>query len=840
MILQNRLKISSVFSLFFGLFLVDSASLFLPSKALAQIIPDKTTGTQVIPNLTIQGIASELITAGTVKGNNLFHSFQELNIASDRGLYFSNPANITNIFTRVTGSNPSNILGRLGVLGNANLFLLNPNGLLFGENSSLALSGSLYATTSDRLRFADNSTFSTNNPESGAVLSSSIPIGLGFGSSSNNGTITVRSQADPIFPLPLPPEILQVNRPPVGLITSPNKTLALIGNQINIENNGSLFSLGGQIEVSGIRNGEVRLIPYHDRFGFSYNNIVNFGNVTISGESRLINIGLTEGNINVIGKRVEIIDIGLISTGSLGELFSGKISVNASELIELIGINQYEKSVKSLTSNNPDTKNNNGFFTYSAGISNGGDIHLEAPQLILQNGVFVVSSILLAGKAGNITIKAPQSLILDQGAIFSGTSATATGSAGNVNIQTGSLTFLNNGVISSTSLGAGQGGGNIVVEANRSIEVFGSTPIFTSQNIPITGGIITTTVSNAIAGNVIINTPLLSLSNGGVVTTDTQGNGRGGTVSIIAARINLSGIDPSNQFPSGILSVARNGSTGNGGSINITSRDINVRNGATISVASLGTSNAGDLKIASNNLRLNQQGSLLASTNISGEGGNINLRIQDLLSLQNNSQILASSSGTGDSGNIDINAGLIIGLNHSQINANAYSGNGGNIRLNTQGLFFSPDSLITASSVLGVSGNIAIASFDLSPKNAFVSPIESFVKVDAIIANSCLARRNATQGSFVVTGSGGLPESPYNQLAAEYPVSNIQPIPISRISSQSLPNRSPKAAQEYNQQDRKSWRLGDPIVEARGLVKSQNGEILPVITYADANALGCK
>ena len=39
--------------------------------------------------------------------------------------------------------NPSNILGRLGVLGEANLFLLNPNGILFGSSASLDVQGSL-------------------------------------------------------------------------------------------------------------------------------------------------------------------------------------------------------------------------------------------------------------------------------------------------------------------------------------------------------------------------------------------------------------------------------------------------------------------------------------------------------------------------------------------------------------------------------------------------------------------------------------------------------------------------------------------------------------------------
>ncbi len=154
---QDCLKTLSVLSF---------ASLLIADHVLAQTLPDQTTGTQIIPNLIIQGLPSDLVQAGTLRGANLFHSFLDLNVASDRGLYFSNPASVSNVFARVTGANPSNILGRLGVLGNANLFLLNPNGVIFGENSSLAIAGSLYVSTGDQLRFADGTTFSTNSPES--------------------------------------------------------------------------------------------------------------------------------------------------------------------------------------------------------------------------------------------------------------------------------------------------------------------------------------------------------------------------------------------------------------------------------------------------------------------------------------------------------------------------------------------------------------------------------------------------------------------------------------------------------------------------------------------------
>ncbi|NUN64388.1 filamentous hemagglutinin N-terminal domain-containing protein [Pseudanabaena biceps] len=826
---QDCLKTLSVLSL---------ANLLIADHVLAQILPDQTTGTQVIPNLIIQGLSSDLVQAGTLRGANLFHSFLELNVASDRGLYFSNPASVSNIFARVTGANPSNILGRLGVLGNANLFLLNPNGVLFGENSSLAIAGSLYVSTSDQLRFADGTTFSTNNPESSALLTSSIPVGLGFGTNSgvNAGGITVRSQSEPLTPLPLPLEVTQVIRKPAGLILSPNSTIALIGSAVNLENQGSLFVLGGAIELGGVRSGEVSLIANGQKFAIAYPNVSQFGNVKISGEASVNNIGLQQGDIQIVGDQVSLLNNGLVLSSSLGEQFSGKISIQAQQLIELVGSNNYAQSVLELTSNSPNLAEINGLISFGAGTSNGGDIQLNAPNLNVSNSSFIVSSILQNGRAGNIEITVPQSLTLDAGAIFSGTAATATGLSGDIEIQTGKLFIQNNAAISSSSLGLGKVGGDILINATRSLEIVGNQPIFSTQNIVISGGIFTTTRSNASAGNINVTTPLLSISNGGVLTTETQGSGNGGTVTVNSDRLEISGLDPSNQLPSAILAVARQGTTGDGGNINLTSKIINIQNGATVNVANLGIGNAGNLQIVADNLFLNQQSSLLASS-ILGEGGNISLQISDRLLLRNNSHISASSQGNGNSGNIQINSGLLLGVEDSQINANAFGGNGGNILINTQGLFFAPNQ-ITASSILGLSGNVAISTLEISPKNTFVSSVDNFVQVDAIVANSCLARRNAMQGSFVVTGSGGLSKSPYDLIVAEYAASEILPL---RDSDNSMHEAKPTSAQVNlsNPNNKKSWEIGDPIVEVKDLARAKNGAILPVITYADANALGC-
>jgi filamentous hemagglutinin family protein len=86
-------------------------------------------------------VESDRIEGGARRGGNLFHSFEWLNIGAGRGAYFNNPDGVRNIFGRVTGNLPSDIQGTLGViregttntLGTANLFLMNLNGIVFGQ-----------------------------------------------------------------------------------------------------------------------------------------------------------------------------------------------------------------------------------------------------------------------------------------------------------------------------------------------------------------------------------------------------------------------------------------------------------------------------------------------------------------------------------------------------------------------------------------------------------------------------------------------------------------------------------------------------------------------------------
>ncbi|MBN3944945.1 MAG: filamentous hemagglutinin N-terminal domain-containing protein [Nostoc sp. NMS9] len=151
----------------------------------AQIIPDTTLGNEssrVTTGVNIKEHGADLIEGGAQRGSSLFHSFAEFHVNNGQRVYFANPTGIANIFSRVTGSNASNILGTLGVNGAANLFLLNPNGIIFGQNAQLDIQGSFLATTANSFKFPDGSEFSATNPQAPPLLTMSVPVGVQYGS----------------------------------------------------------------------------------------------------------------------------------------------------------------------------------------------------------------------------------------------------------------------------------------------------------------------------------------------------------------------------------------------------------------------------------------------------------------------------------------------------------------------------------------------------------------------------------------------------------------------------------------------------------------------------------
>jgi filamentous hemagglutinin family protein len=453
-------------------------SLVVSSPTSAQITPDGTVPTDVNES----GDVSE-ITGGTEAGNNLFHSFEEFSVPTGTEAFFNNAANITNIISRVTGSSVSNIDGLIRANGSANLFLLNPNGIIFGSNAALNIGGSFYATTADSLLFEDNTEFSATNPQP-PLLTVSVPLGLQIDSEAGsiiNQSVTKDDDSEV-----------------VGLEVQPGKNLMLLGGNISL-NRGHLTAPGGRVELGGLReagtvklneNGSLifpqsvaRADVYLDkgaevyvRAGDSGSIAVNAQNLSLMGESNLL-AGIKEG-LGFAESRAGDIDINATETVSLA---------NESELSNTVGeeaigkggnINITTRSLSLINSATVDTS------TQEKGEGDTGNIKFNAAE-----SIFVGNESLLRadtsglGDAGNIIIEAPEATVSFQGVAtraFTNVGTTGKGQGGNIIITARRLSMTNTSqsdtpgpLLGASNLGEGDAG-DIVIRVDDSINFDGA------------------------------------------------------------------------------------------------------------------------------------------------------------------------------------------------------------------------------------------------------------------------------------------------------------------------------------------------------------------------------
>ena len=203
------------------------------SPCQAQITSDDTLSTDV----DTSDNRNFIVTVGKQAGGNLFHSFSEFSVPTRGLVVFDNALDVQNIFSRVTGNSTSNIDGLIRANGDANLFLLNPNGIIFGSNAQLNIGGSFIATTANQIDFANGTYFSATDLQGQPLLSISIPISLQFRETS--GSIVNRSRVEDSAGFSF------------GLQVQPGKTLALVGGDIFLDG-GGLVSTAGKIELGSV------------------------------------------------------------------------------------------------------------------------------------------------------------------------------------------------------------------------------------------------------------------------------------------------------------------------------------------------------------------------------------------------------------------------------------------------------------------------------------------------------------------------------------------------------------------------------------------------------------
>ncbi|NER50005.1 MAG: filamentous hemagglutinin N-terminal domain-containing protein, partial [Symploca sp. SIO1A3] len=294
--------------------------------ALAQITPDGTLGNEssvVTPDARVRGRAAQLIEGGAVRNVNLFHSFLEFNVGKGERVYFANPVGIENILTRVTGNNVSEIGGTLGVDGEANLFLLNPNGIIFGEGAELDIRGSFVGSTADSIVFGNGVEFSASESEAAPLLKINVPIGLQYGPNQpapvvNAGNIEVGQGQSLTLSggalvssgeLRAPGGQISLAAVPESSLVRLERRQVLGWEQLpttaGTQTGASALSVAELVEGAGLENAG---IPVE----------VNPGTAIVSGSVDVSNIEGEGGIVQVLGDKVGLIDAKINASGRDG------------------------------------------------------------------------------------------------------------------------------------------------------------------------------------------------------------------------------------------------------------------------------------------------------------------------------------------------------------------------------------------------------------------------------------------------------------------------------------------------------------------------------------------
>ncbi|MGK7898437.1 MAG: hypothetical protein AB4372_33685 [Xenococcus sp. (in: cyanobacteria)] len=375
------------------------------------------------------------------------------------------------------------------------------------------------------------------------------------------------------------------------------------------------------------------------------------------------------------------------------------------------------------------------------------------------------------GIIGDINLDASSISLNNTSQIVSFISGEGTG--GNINLNSDSIFIVNQSNIrNTTSINNTNIPSNIEINATEFIEIRGRNSRIASE----TGGL-------GNAGNINISTPELKILDSGQISAN----------NFLIETLEI--------FPNGRL----------------------IRNKLEQPIE--GSGNAGTIDITADNITLENRGGIttLSST---GEGGNIQLQVNDLLSLRNNSEISATAGleGTpGNGGDININSTLIVAFpnQNNDITANAFEGNGGNIKITTEGIFGlaerssnPPNNTndIDASSEFGLDGTVSIITPDINRIQTDIELPNEIIESEPLGENACSGGRGTEASSFVVKGKGGIPRQPIDPFESD-PILVDEQIATPNLQTQ-YPDIKPIKTS-----------IGD-IYPARGIIQTVDGKIV--------------
>lgn len=696
---------------------------------------------------------------GKLVGSNLFHSFGRFNLEIGTIAHFtdSTESAIANVIARVTDGTPSSIDGTIkSSIADANLYLINPAGMLFGPNAQIDIPGSFHASTASAVTFQDGGRFDAVQPGND-VLTAAPPQAFGFldSSTANNG-IDIQG---------------------AWLFVNSGEKLDISAPKINIDNSAALFAPGGEIRLVAMQGaGEVSLqqnadgaLPLPEQtpsiaqagdISLLGNSAVDYGGISSSGDGggRIAVWGsqvvLKDGLVNAINsgdkdanvsQGVEIrsntlsVDDVWIQSDAYGAGKAGDIRVTSTGSVDIVNAGQLSTqnsgagqagaiSLKAgaVHIDRQDSEYLTGIQSVVSGSGDAGDVLVESTgDMDIVNGGEINSATLGEGKAAAVTIKAG-ALILDKQdsqnntSIVSLTSDHSTGQAGIVMVDSvGAVEILNGAFITSTTQNASDSA-SVTIKAG-SLKIQGhdinnsGSAVFTLASAGSTGQ----------GGSIDINTRGgMAVLDGGIINSDTQGVGKAGDINITSDVLTIQGAD--NGVTSGIFSSAKPDSSGASGDVSLeVDNAMNILSGGIIDTSTFSSGGAGKVSIAAGQLTMDRQnaldldgsplltGVLSRSYGVgSGKGGDVSLKIRDQLAIMG-SQVTTSTLGTGQAGMIDVDAGNVVLTNEGSMSAATFgTADGGSINISSHNLSLTGESSIysrTNAESGGKAGDVSLS-----------------------------------------------------------------------------------------------------------------------------------
>ena len=583
---------------------------------MAQIIPDGTLGTES-SNVIWVDDQTYRIDGGAVRDRNLFHSFEAFSIEAGQGVYFANPIAVENILTRVTGDTQSDINGTLGVLGDANVFLLNPNGVVFGPNAQLDIAGSLHVSTAEAIALGDTAVFSATTPEQSQLLSVSPDTLFLNRLNQTSGDIISRGQLSAGGDLTLAARTLDLQ----GYMVAGGAVSLLAVDTVQIRDTVEtpfMAQAGGNLTIQGNQGIDIWTLQHLEQTPFvSAGDLTLVSDGVISGDAHFE----SGGNLQFLtlagtpGNFVSLYDPIIFANGDVvfGDYTGTALKVEATGSI----------GAEDIVITGPDT-------TLTAdGSGSDEDLLASSRAVILRAGVGAVDTPNLPQATGGTTFTAAP-LTTEQ--------------------PPGSITVRR--IITSDTTGGD--GGPIILTASGNIN---TTALDTASRFDAgtagNGGTITLTA----AGD--INTTSLETFS----RSDTGAAGNGGTVTLTAVgNINTRDVDTrsrsdgGNAGNGGAITLLANGNVTTTGNLNATANSAagpgDAGNGGAITISASGDIRTADLDSLSR-----------ASSGMAGSGGAITLTaVGNILTrrLDSRSRSVAGNSGDGGVVTMTTSAGEVI------------------------------------------------------------------------------------------------------------------------------------------------------------------------------------